>query len=219
MWLLVQSVIWLCLLLLLRLIYLVWKIRGQRLGSAPMILPTLDHPDSASMMAVLGSGGHTKELISLLEHLGDKFYPRAYIVAHSDSLSVDKITEMQHRLNDTRYIVFKLPRSREVQQSYKTSVYTTLKAICFAIPLVFKLRPNVLVCNGPGTCIPVWFAAFLLRLLFIQDVRVVFIESICRVTTISLSGKLLYYFVDSFIVQWPELASIYPMANYIGRLQ
>ena len=34
----------------------------------------------------------------------------------------------------------------------------------------------------------------------------VFIESFCRVYSLSLSGIMLYPLVDEFVVQWPELA-------------
>lgn len=47
---------------------------------------------------------------------------------------------------------------------------------------------------------------------------IVFVESICRANTLSLSGLLLYHVVDEFIVQWPQLALKYPLARYIGRL-
>lgn len=43
-------------------------------------------------------------------------------------------------------------------------------------------------------------------------------ESFARVTALSLSGKILIYFADRFLVQWPELAKRYPKAEYVGIL-
>jgi len=49
-------------------------------------------------------------------------------------------------------------------------------------------------------------------------VPVVFVESVCRAGTLSMSGHLLYYVADEFIIQWPQLALKYPLTRYIGRL-
>ena len=47
---------------------------------------------------------------------------------------------------------------------------------------------------------------------------IVFVESVCRVETMSLSGKILYYFADHILVQWQELKDKYPLSRYIGRI-
>ena len=73
-----------------------------------------------------------------------------------------------------------------------------------------------------GTCVPICFAAFLLRILMFSDhfyrPYLIFIESFCRVKSLSLTGKLLYYFVDKFIVQWENLQIKYSKAEYIGKI-
>ena len=178
-------------------------------------------------MAVLGSGGHTAEMIALLATLDPETYaPRDYVIATSDHTSAQKIEafestgrsrfasggEPQHRL------LF-LPRSREVGQSYVTSVFTTLYAMLHAAVLMARTRPSLLLCNGPGTCIPICAWAFAMRLLGVQHVTIVYVESIARVQSLSLSGKILIKFVDHFLVQWPQLAEKYKgKARYIGRL-
>ena len=43
-------------------------------------------------------------------------------------------------------------------------------------------------------------------------------ESIARVRTLSLSGRLLLHVADHFLVQWPQLTQRYPKARFIGRL-
>jgi beta-1,4-N-acetylglucosaminyltransferase len=83
---------------------------------------------------------------------------------------------------------------------------------------VWKLRPGLIICNGPGTCVLLCYAAFLLRLLGVYQPVLVFAESFCRVSSLSLSGKLLYPIVDKFVVQWPGLADRYSRAEYLGRI-
>lgn len=60
---------------------------------------------------------------------------------------------------------------------------------------------------------------FSLQLLFlIERPKVIFVESICRVETLSLTGKILQYLPVHILVQWPQLTERYPKCQYIGRL-
>lgn len=47
--------------------------------------------------------------------------------------------------------------------------------------------------------------------------RIVYVESFARVHSLSLTGKLVYPFVDKFIVQWPQLLKKYDKAEYYGK--
>ncbi|PKI31424.1 hypothetical protein CRG98_048184 [Punica granatum] len=111
-------------------------------------------------------------------------------------------------------------RSREVGQSYITSVWTTLVALAHALWLMLRIRPQVILCNGPGTCIPLCMIAFLLKVLGIGWSSIFYVESIARVRRLSLSGLILYKLrvADKFFVQWPQLQRKYPRADYVGCL-
>ena len=83
---------------------------------------------------------------------------------------------------------------------------------------MLRLRPELVLCNGPGTCVPVCAGALLVRFLGLEDTRIVFVESFCRVNTLSVTGKILYPFAaDRFIVQWAQLKAKYPRAEHIGN--
>ncbi|KAL7062571.1 hypothetical protein AAHC03_01343 [Spirometra sp. Aus1] len=117
------------------------------------------------------------------------------------------------------FFVETLPRAREVGQSYATSVFTTLIALLASIRVVLKHCPQLVLCNGPGTCIPICFVAGFVQLFMRKRTALVFVESICRTRTLSLSGQILYYsHVARVIVQWPELLKLYPRAEYLGLL-
>lgn len=83
-----------------------------------------------------------------------------------------------------------------------------------------NFSPDVLLVNGPGTCVPVAFAVALLDLLRVRDTAIFYVESWCRVQHLSLSGALLYFsgLADEVFVMWPELVDKYPRALYIGAL-
>ncbi|RUS75228.1 hypothetical protein EGW08_017018 [Elysia chlorotica] len=170
--------------------------------------------DTVSLLAVMGSGGHTREMLSLVTALGGHYSPRYFIIAETDKMSEHKLQQIQTSNSEIIYI----PRSREVKQSYITSILSTVRAVLFTVPVIFRLKPDVILCNGPGTCIPVCFAGLLLRVTGLHNTTIVYVESFCRVKSLSLSGKLLYHLIDDFFVQWPELKHKYPRAKYIGRL-
>lgn len=177
---------------------------------------------SCKTMVVLGSGGHTSEMISLLGGMDiNNYTPRTYVVASGDSMSIDKITKFEKKVNkDSKVDLRMVPRARQVKQSYVTSVFTTLCAVLYSLPIVFKTRPELILCNGPGTCIPICFWAYLLKFVWIKDVKIVYVESICRVERLSLSGLMLYYSyaADYVLVQWLELQKLYPRTRYLGRI-
>ena len=159
----------------------------------------------AKTMIVLGSGGHTTEILRIVRHLDFNCYsPRIYIHARNDNLSGKKVKNVE--LNQIDYKVIYISRSREVRQSYFTSIWTTFSAFLNSLPIVWTENPDLILCNGPGTCVPICIIAFLFNVFFISTLKIIFVESFCRVKTLSLSGKILYYIADCFIVQWPYLS-------------
>ncbi|KAL1516060.1 hypothetical protein AB1Y20_002672 [Prymnesium parvum] len=180
-------------------------------------------------MVVLGSGGHTSEMLSLVGSIDRaKYAPLLYVLARSDSTSLHRVeaaerararpAEGSQSAAGGPCEVLRVPRSREVAQSYLTSVFTTLYALSTSFAILLRTRPSLLICNGPGTCIPICLAAFALRLLGIKYVTIIYVESVCRVRSLSMSGKIMIHLADKFLVQWPQLASRFPKSTYVGRV-
>jgi beta-1,4-N-acetylglucosaminyltransferase len=164
-------------------------------------------PKADKVMVVLGSGGHTTEMLKMIQ---GSTAERIYVIAETDHSS-------QHKISDSNQYV-KIPRSRHVHQSWFTTLFTTFYSLLYSVLLIFKHHPKVLICNGPGTCVPLAITCVVFRYLFLFKTRVIFIESFARVNDVSLSGKILYPFVDRFLVQWQELKQKYPKAEFYGRL-
>ncbi|KAF1758629.1 hypothetical protein GCK72_015088 [Caenorhabditis remanei] len=177
--------------------------------------------EKASLCAVLGSGGHTTEMLDLIKHFGDEFDERTYIIADTDTISEDKAVAHEKSRNNEKFCIERIPRSREVGQSYITSIASTFHATVFAVKLIYRIRPDLVLLNGPGTCIPVALAAAFFDIIRLHDTVIIYEESICRVRKLSLSGAILYYLgmVDCLIVQWPGLKKLYPRATYIHDLE
>lgn len=47
--------------------------------------------------------------------------------------------------------------------------------------------------------------------------KILYVESVCRVETLSLSAKILQYFAHETYVQWPELEKKFPRTKYVAR--
>ena len=203
------------LMLLVRVAYLV-----RRNGMQTTVKRTVP----CRTLIVLGSGGHTSEMMRIVGGLRLKNYtPRFYVVAKGDEMSQGKVKGFE-TANGTfgmpSVTVETVPRARKVLQSYFTSIFTTLVATFSSFMIVLRFRPDLVLCNGPGTCIPVCFWAYLLKFFCLKETKIVYVESLCRVQKLSLSGMLLYYlyFADHIFVQWPRLKELYPRTNYIGRI-
>lgn len=118
------------------------------------------------------------------------------------------------------YAIVSIPRSREVGQSFRSSVWSTLRSTWHAAAAVLSFRPDLLLTNGPGTALPLCAAAAVARAAGLSRCRVVYVESVARVRRLSLTGRLLYTLrlTDEFLVQWEELAEAHPRASFAGRL-
>uniref|UniRef100_A0A7S1PV83 UDP-N-acetylglucosamine transferase subunit ALG14 n=1 Tax=Alexandrium catenella TaxID=2925 RepID=A0A7S1PV83_ALECA len=171
-------------------------------------------------LVVLGSGGHTAEMLYDLESLGKLLNQLQirYLVAETDRSSQAKAEAFEARHSGAAARVVRVPRAREVGQSYLSSIFTTLRAAWHSLLAVLGEPPDLVVTNGPGTCVPVVFAAHVVRLLCVREVQVIYNESFACVDHLSMSGRLLYHIAGSFTVQWPQLLAKYPKAHYAGRL-
>ncbi len=199
----------LAVLVLMRL-WLVWPRLGvrskpQRKGS------------KVRTLLVLGSGGHTSELLPVVRALpADVYTPRLYVAA--DERSIERANALEQGRKG--FATVTIPRARHVGQSYATSVLTTLWASVFSLWTVLRFRPQVVLCNGPGICVPIAAAALVLRFVLGREAcRVIFIESGCRLERLSLSGLIMYHLrlCDGFLVQWEALRERYPRASCVGR--
>ena len=204
-------------LILLRFIYLSSKCGRDA-------TPARKRTSPGRTLIVLGSGGHTAEMLRLVGGMNlHNYTPRVYVVAEGDKLSVDKVEKFESTTStgfESAVSIRKVPRARQVMQSYVTSIFSTLVAGVYSLPIVWSAYPDLILCNGPGTCIPVCFWAYAMKFFGLTDSKIIYVESICRVEHLSLSGLLLYYLymADCVFVQWPQLKQKYPRTLYIGRI-
>ena len=96
------------------------------------------------------------------------------------------------------------------------SVKNLFKNLLLSWRVLRTMRPDVIITTGSGVAVPfLWIARLL-------GIRTVFIESITRITELSLTARLIYPVVDQLLVQWEELAeklsAKYPKVQFQGRI-
>jgi beta-1,4-N-acetylglucosaminyltransferase len=78
-----------------------------------------------------------------------------------------------------------------------------------AFKVLFRERPDLIITTGAGVAVPFLIVGKLL------GSQTVFIESVTRVTNLSLSAKLTLPFLTTLYVHWPQLQTRYPQAEMI----
>ncbi|KAH7329809.1 oligosaccharide biosynthesis protein Alg14 like-domain-containing protein [Rhizoctonia solani] len=171
---------------------------------------------STKRLAVfLGSGGHTSEALALVSSLDfDKYSPRTYIISEGDSLSAKKAVALEKlkKPGNSEYRIMTMPRARRVHQSLASTPFTALRSLVWTLqfmtlPAILSGRSfaDVLLINGPGTCVALVLVAYFNRFWWLESPRIIYVESFARVNSLSLSGKLVRPLADRFLVQWPNL--------------
>jgi beta-1,4-N-acetylglucosaminyltransferase len=162
-----------------------------------------------SILVILGSGGHTSEILKVLEDWEGEINA---VCAENDLISARQFND---RFSGRVHFVY---RSRRVGQSYFSSIFTTIYSFFPAFAVIWKESPSLIVTNGPGTALPLCYVGFFMRFLTLQKIRLVYVESFCRTSTLSLAGRLIYPISDEFFVQWPKLHEKHPKTKYVGLL-
>ncbi len=91
------------------------------------------------------------------------------------------------------------------------NVPNLLRNTLLAIRVLWRRRPTVILSTGAGLAVPFFVVGRLL------GIRLVYVESITRVTDLSLTGRLILRLSSRFFVQWPE-ARTGARTIYAGRV-
>ncbi len=156
------------------------------------------------VLVVLGEGGHTVEMIRLVNLLGPR-YTYMYMVVKEEKLSERKIRIPGpiYRINRPQW---------KVEPAWKVAL-RYLRLTWQSLVILLRARPHVILQSGPGLAVPV----SVLGKLF--GARVIYVENGARVRHPSKSGRFMYRIADLFFVQWPELQEeVFPESIYAGML-
>ena len=186
------------------------------------------------VLVVLGSGGHTAEMLSMLStlHFSPKIYShRSYVISEGDAFSAGKAVEFEEghtakqgvstkemKQDEVGFSIHTVPRARRIHQSLISAPLSSLTCLVASMTLLRRHphgKPDLLVTNGPATALIVIMANLAMdyfSFLGIADkgtarTRSIYVESWARVRKPSLSCRIIVSLglCDQVLVQWPQL--------------
>jgi hypothetical protein len=151
-------------------------------------------PDRLDVLLVSSAGGHLLQMHLLRPAWGD--LSRAWVTHDAEDA---------RSLLDGELVFYAYgPTTR--------NLFNLLRNLLVAFRLLRRFHPRAIVTAGAGIAVPfAWLAPFF-------RTRVVYVESITRIDTPSLSCRLIGPVADRLYVQWPDLTGALPKARYVGSV-
>jgi UDP-N-acetylglucosamine:LPS N-acetylglucosamine transferase len=125
---------------------------------------------------------------------------------------------LRHRLSSEKSFRNTAKSTRLVSAIYtvgecnREHMLRVIVVVLRCINIILRERPDVVISSGAAVgCI----MCFLGKLL---GAEIIWLDSITNVERISLSGRMVRYIADLFLVQWPELAEQYINVEYAGEV-
>lgn len=81
-----------------------------------------------------------------------------------------------------------------------------------AIKVLIKEKPNLIISSGAAVAVPFFYIGKLF------GAKLIYIEVFDRIDKPTITGKIVYPIVDSFIVEWEEMKKVYPKAINLGSI-
>ena len=139
-------------------------------------------------------GGHLTELLRLSDSWRDY-----------ETFFVTTVPVVQNELKSTGKIYV-------VGECNRNNIGRVILVLLRCIKIILKERPGIVISTGAAAGCMTCFLAKIL------GAKIVWIDSITNVERLSLSGRMVRYIADLFLVQWPELMSKYRKVEFAGTL-
>lgn len=143
---------------------------------------------------VASAGGHTSQLLKLAD---------SWQGYDTFCITTTEVVREKLKKHGRVYIVGECNHQHPLR---------VLKVLMRCIRIIMREKPDVVISTGAAAgCI----MCFLAKLL---GGKVAWIDSITNVERLSISGRMVRYIADLFLVQWPELAAQYSNVKYEGTV-
>jgi UDP-N-acetylglucosamine:LPS N-acetylglucosamine transferase len=143
---------------------------------------------------VASAGGHLSQLLKIVQAVNGH---EAFVVTTSEAV----------RENLTRF-----GQVHVVGECNRQHGLRVVRVVLTCWRILRHERPNVILSTGAA---PGCVCCFLGKLM---GAKIIWVDSITNVGRLSLSGWLVRYIADLFIVQWAELAQKYRGTEYVGTI-
>lgn len=141
------------------------------------------------------SGGHLthmRMLMPLLDQAADRFW-----------VTFDK-EDANTALAGERVYHCYFPTNRNIRNTVRNTL--------LAIRVLRRERPDLILSSGAAVAVPFFLVGKLL------GAKTVYVEVFDRVDAPTLTGRLVRRVTDLFVVQWPEMESVYPGSVNLGSI-
>ncbi len=143
---------------------------------------------------VASAGGHLSQLLKIVQAVNGY---QAFVVTTSEAV----------RENLTRF-----GQVHVVGECNRQHGLRVVRVVLTCWRILHRERPDVILSTGAA---PGCVCCFLGKLM---GAKIIWVDSITNVGRLSLSGWLVRYIADLFIVQWAELAQKYRGTEYVGTI-
>ncbi len=143
---------------------------------------------------VASAGGHLSQLLKIVQAVNGY---QAFVVTTSEAV----------RENLTRF-----GQVHVVGECNRQHGLRVVRVVLTCWRILRRERPDVILSTGAA---PGCVCCFLGKLM---GAKIIWVDSITNVGRLSLSGWLVRYIADLFIVQWAELAQKYRGTEYVGTI-
>lgn len=152
------------------------------------------------------AGGHLDQLMNIMRAFAK--YEIFFVTVESETTKSLRQTERTYYIKDS----FKPIQIGKIRFYWITAglYYFYLTFPCIFI--LFKERPTVIFGNGGSSTLLLSYVGKII------GCKIIYLESLTRVTELSLTGKLVYPIADLFLVQWESLLQKYGKAKYWGKV-
>lgn len=143
----------------------------------------------------------------------------AMISSHGGHLTELRMIAPALEGHDLFYVTYESERTKQLDidvhlvDHIGTNPARMVTAFVRMLQLFRRERPDLILSTGSEIAIPAFLAGKVL------GATTVFVESWCRVTNRSITGRIVYPLSDSFFVQWPQLLDEYgDKAEFAGAV-
>lgn len=169
---------------------------------------------SNTVMFACNQGGHFSQVMAL-KQLFDEYDT---VLISDNILAKKENTPALKNVGVVDYAMSMANRREEQRKKGKNEIlkiqaltsYVVLFAEC--IKLWKKYRPAVIISTGSNIAVPFFLYGKL------RGSKLIFIETRAKVYSKTLTGKIVGKVADWIFVQWPEMKTVYPNAEYCGTL-
>lgn len=146
------------------------------------------------VLLVCSPGGHLQQMLAL--EPAWRGFERSWVTLPGADVS--------SLLAEERVTLGHSPTNRSIKNLARNAV--------LAWRLLRRERPDAILSTGAGLAVPFFIAARPL------GIRAVYVESVTRTESLSLSGRIVYPLASGFFVQWPAVAERFKRARYEGAV-